>query len=343
MMNQVLLFLSLFYFLNSNAFTISSRPFCSVYTPDSILNDKHLFKPLFVGKRQRYATCTGAAWFHNNYLAVLNLYGNKLIIYRFNEQKNEFTLLQEINNTHGMQLRFPEHLDVSPDGRLLAVANSKLPSINLYSIDRINHLINPIPIFSQQAHGLIHNVRFTPDGKYLAYASFDTEKSLCIYRITNKANTIYLRPIYIQANNEKLLKLKAINFTHNNHYAILAYAFAVNSTLDNPCESLLVIHRFNDSDGSLGDRICSVKGNFSTEDITLADNDHAVVLSDQNDDLLVFYPFDPDTGYIDEHYMLMKNPEAQLSFPHGVAVSPDGHYLAVANYGDDKFNLYQIQ
>ena len=69
----------------------------------------------------------------------------------------------------------------------------------------------------------------------------------------------------------------------------------------------------------------------------------ATVLSDQGHDTLIVYPFDPETGQIDPNYTLIQNPEAQLSFPHGLSISDDGNYLAVSNYGDDKFNLYQIE
>jgi hypothetical protein len=30
-------------------------------------------------------------------------------------------------------------------------------------------------------------------------------------------------------------------------------------------------------------------------------------------------------------------PETSLSFPHGIAIDPDGKYLAEANYGTDSF------
>jgi hypothetical protein len=39
--------------------------------------------PFRLGDRQRYATCSGVAWFGRYRLAVVNLYGGRLRLYRF--------------------------------------------------------------------------------------------------------------------------------------------------------------------------------------------------------------------------------------------------------------------
>ncbi len=63
------------------SFSVNNTPLCIVYTPNSILEHKEDFMPLYIDGQQRYATCTGATWFHDNYLAVLNLYGEKINTY----------------------------------------------------------------------------------------------------------------------------------------------------------------------------------------------------------------------------------------------------------------------
>ena len=319
-------------------FSFNNKPICTVYTPDSILNQKASYKPLHIGNRMRYATCTGATWFHENYLASLNLYGEKIITYSFDEEKKEFNILQQIKN-QSTRLKYPEHLTVSPDGTLLAEASASC--ISIYTIDLQSHLINPTPIFVLPIRGLAHNVRFTSDGTYLAYASFDNRESVCIYKVLNNPSNFNLELVYKGVNSAKLVKTKGVNFTQDNQYAVLAYALSINSSIKNTLESLLVTHKFNQN-GTLGEIVCSVEGNFSIEDIAFSNNDNAIIASDQAHDMLVVYPFDPKTGQIGSNYTLIQNPEAQLSFPHGVSVSQDGKYLVATNYGDDKFNLYQI-
>lgn len=319
---------------------INSTPVCIVYTQNSILDHKERYKPNFVGSRKRYSTCTGAAWFHGNYLAVLNLHGENITTYRFDEEKKEFIRLQHITNRQGARLRHPENLTVSPDGKLLVVADAS-NYMKIYAIDLNSHVIDPQPIFLLPAKGLNHGVRFTSDGVYLAHTAWDKEKTICIYKVANDTGNVTLVPVYEGENPTQLLKLKAVNFTHDSQYAVLAYCVCVGFSKNKLIKSLLVSHKFN-QDGTIGEVISSTKGNLCLEDIAFFDNDRGLIISDQAGDTLVVHPFDPQTGHIESSYTLIQNPEAQLSFNHGLAVSPDGDYLVVANNGDDKFNLYQI-
>ena len=323
--------------------TISSTPVCIVYTPNSILAHKEKYKALPVGNRTRYATCTSVAWFHGNYFAALNLYGQKLITYTFDPEQKTFSLLQEINNSHGTRFSYPEHLAVSPDGSLLAISNAyKTFPLNVYTIDEQTHLINPVPIISLPNRKMIHNARFSPDNNYLAYVTFDPKNAVCMHKIIRNSGSITLQRVYTKTNYAQT-RIKGINFTQNNNYVVLAHALSIKVSKHVPYKSSLVVHTFNASDGTLGEVVCTMNGTFSTEDIAFLSNDVAIVLSDQGHDTLIVYPFDPETGQIDPNYTLIQNPEAQLSFPHGLSVSADGNYLAVSNYGDDKFNLYQIE
>ncbi len=76
------------------------------------------------------------------------------------------------------------------------------------------------------------------------------------------------------------------------------------------------------------------------EDCQFLDNDNYLIISSQGDNALVAYPFNKLTGRISSNPKLIKNPNARLSFPHGIGLSSDGKWLVAANYGDDSFNLY---
>ena len=213
--------------ISLNAHTvISLKPICSVYTPNSILEHKTNYKPLFLGpKRKRYATCTGAAWFHEHYLAVLNLYGEKLISYTFDKEKKVFTMLQQIDNEQGAQLSHPEQLAISSDGTLLAISNSRISNIQFYTIDKTTHLIDPKPIFTLPACGLVHNLRFTADGNYFACGTFDYDEAVRIYKLVRNAGSVHLELVYKeQSDCSKFLRAKGINFTQDNRYAVIYHA-----------------------------------------------------------------------------------------------------------------------
>lgn len=324
---------------------IDSSPICVVSTPNSILNRKENYIPAYVCDRQRYGTCTGAAWFHDNHLAVLNLYGKKIIIYKFNPEEKKFDTIQEINNQLGAKLTNSENLTVSPDGSLLALcSDGPCPGLKIYTINPETHMIHPEPIFSLPAKDLVHNVKFASDGKHLAYVTFHNDDSIVIYRVHADRDSLNLQLTCTKKNTLKLMKAKAIGFTKNNKFVVVAYSLPLHDSQKNQLESLLVSYEFDNKNGIVGNPVCSIKQALCIEDLALLHDDSALILSNQDKDVVRIYEFDKYNGQIvDEGYDVLQNPEAQLSFPHGIAVSQDEKYLVVANYGDDKFNLYQIK
>lgn len=341
---QILVFICSILISSTSSCAIHPAPLCVVHTPNSILQNKEAYKPLKVGNRERHATCTGAAWFHEKYLAILNLYGKKITTYSFDEKEQKFTLLQEITKDDVPLFDQPEALAISPDGSLLAVINNYFEGtyIFLFSIDPDTHFIDPKPIFCLKQKGFLHNVRFTPCGNYVAYASFNNKSAVTLFRIASDG-TLNKKATYIHLNQHASLSAKGIYFTRNNRYAIIAYALSISKTEHMPLQSLIEIYAFNATNGTFGNLASSVSGTFSFEDITLLDDDHLIALPDQAGDQLIFYPFDPSTGQVCSDFTTIQNPEAQLSFPHGITTSPDGNYLVATNYGTDTFNLYSIK
>lgn len=312
-----------------------------LFTPNSILEKKELYKPLAVGDRIRYATCTGTAWFHKNYLALLNLYGNNLITYFFDKEKNTFHVLQKITNESGACLKNPENLCFSPDGTLLAVAHST-SGITLYSVDINTHLINPKPVTSLTTPHIVHNVKFSPDNTYLAYACFDPQKSICIYKIKKCNTDYYLELTYHTKNTWQPLKAKALTFTQSCKHIIIAYALSINDSTTKPFQSMLACHEFDHQQGTLGNIISKVEGCFSIEDLCLTDNDSTIIATDQGHDSLIFYSFDSITGIIENTPVVLDKTHTKVSFPHGIAISQDEKYLSVANYGNDSCIIYTL-
>lgn len=327
----------------SYCYHVESKPICSVYTPNSILQKKEQYVPYFIGGRSRYATCTGAAWFHENYFAVLNLYGANIRTYKWDAVCNRCTMVQEVNNKDGMRLFQPENLTVSPDGRLLAVCNAQTSNIELHTIDVDTHLIDPKAIFSLNASGLVHNVRFTSDGKYFAYVTFNNNEEIAICEVHNDKKCNLTR-VYQQINQFPNMRAKGINFTKNNRFAAVCYANCATGQSGTINKGLVVVYAFDNSNGTLSDPICIINTPElgGPEDIALLYDDHAIIVSNQANDTLVILPFNPETGQIGEGDVVLQNPQSQLSFPHGMSVSQDGKYLVVTNYGDDKFNIYRI-
>lgn len=344
---MLLILVALFcFFLNDPliAFSVTSKPICKVKTVNSILENPEPYKAAPVGDRERHATCTGAGWFQNNHLVTANLYGSKLLTYTFDETKNKFHLMQEITQEDMPLFDQLEALSVSPDQTMLAlISNTRSKShLFLFSINDNTYEIDAKPILIFETKGFLHNVRFSPTNSYIALASFNNEHAITIYQLSNNGS-YSLNLISTLKNQHPLIKTKAVNFTSNGKYILVAYALGITSSKEYPIQSCLDVFEFDTQNGHIGNQICSIPGAFSFEDLTLLDDDHILALPDQAHDKIIFYHFDPTTGEIDPHYFSLENPDAELSFPHGVATSPNGRYLVATNYGTDTFNLYQIE
>lgn len=309
-----------------------------IFTPNSILNNKENFVPINIGNRPRYATCTSVCWLDNNTLISLNLYGDKIVVYNFNEEKNEFTIIQQIENKDGAELSMSEHFSLSPCKKFLAVCGDVPKScVNIYLIDKV---INPAPIYTIKDKSLIHNVRFNPNGKYLSYITFDNKESIKIFNIRHNNNEIEINNILIRENEYKSIRAKAINFTKDGKFVVICYGTAAMDS-KHSINSMIVSYYFKE-DGTIGGKISEIEGNISPEDIIFINDDNNILISDQANDKLINYKFNKINGEIGSIEEVIENPLASLSFPHGMSMSDDNKYLAVSNYGDDNFNVYKL-
>lgn len=334
--------------LQIKTLTIATEPCCVVFTPNSILHQKELYWPLFIGERSRYSTCTGVTWFHENYLAVLNLFGKKINTYQFLPEHNQCIPLQEITHENGAELTHSENLVVSPDGTLLAVC-SDVPNagIKLYLVNTTTHLIEPKPCFMLITKQLVHNVRFSHDGKYLATVEEDSDQALCIYKVikSNHHPAVALELLHRQKNPFKnFVSPKGVVFSQNNRFIIVAYAPKARRYASNTYHGFVASYHFNEEKGTIAQLAhftCAGRPGFGYEDIALANNDQDLICSDQYNDAITFYSFNPNTGSLSSTFTCMSGMQTQLTFPHGIGLKKDNTFLAVANYGDDKVTIYK--
>lgn len=310
----------------------------NIYTPKSILENKEKYSPIAIGKRLRFATCTSVCWLNDNIIASLNLYGDKIQSYFFNKNTMELTLLQEITNKDGANLSMCEHFSISACKKYIAIC-SDMPNacVNIYKID---DLILPIPIFTITEKTLIHNVRFTLDGKYLAYVTFDKLESIKIFKIIIENNIFRLYNIFCKDNEYESIRAKAINFTKDGKFVIICYCTAAVDSVFG-INSCITSYKFNPN-GTIGEKISEIKDKLAIEDIIFINNDNNILVSDQSNDRILNYKFNKENGEIKEIQDTIENPDGCLSFPHGMSISDNNKYLAVSNYGDDKFNIYEL-
>jgi WD40 repeat protein len=71
------------------------------------------------------------------------------------------------------------------------------------------------------------------------------------------------------------------------------------------------------------------------EDIKISPDGNYCVITNSDQHIVTFYTFDEKSNFIKEPTpcYTLQNPEAQLHFPHGLAFSADGSFLAITQFG----------
>ena len=94
----------------------------------SVLHDpsKRDLQPFEVAGRERLATCSGVTWFAGYHLAMVNLHGQTLRVYRFHPAGDGGTPRARLEFLHERAegIAYPEDVAVTPDGKLMAVTHT---------------------------------------------------------------------------------------------------------------------------------------------------------------------------------------------------------------------------
>lgn len=124
----------------------------------------------------------------------------------------------------------------------------------------------------------------------------------------------------------------------------VAIAFSKNAGSTAKEKNLIAIHEYNNVTGEIKmPAISKLHNGTVSDDILFAPDDSYLIISDQGNHAVNFHSFDKTSGTLENDYFFqLKNPEAKLSFNHGMGLSTNKKYLAVANYGTDTCNIYQI-
>lgn len=305
------------------------------------------FKPFVVAGRERLATCSSISWFQGYHLAVVNLYGSHLRVYRFHPEETAggrppwLELLHEL--TEGIS--FPEDVAVSPDGTQLAVSHSMCPSrgVTLHSIDPVS--LAPSPILTTLRAGVaFHGVKYSPDSRHLAFTEVGTPGFVEVVRVSPRS----LERTCLLENRQAPLKPKSISFSHDGRFAFIVVGpGATPSFQAHHAGGRLSVHRFDMAKGVIAmesvAELCSADKNMAYVEMCAVlpnapGEPYRILLTNQASDSVLACQFSGQ----DLSLSLVGTVASGLSFPHGLDVSHDGRYLAIANYGDDSLRIARM-
>lgn len=303
--------------------------------------------PFTVAGRKRYATCSGVAWFNRYYLAVVNLYGGHLRVYRFHPGHDFDGEAARLELLHEMSegIAYPEDVAVSPNGSLLAVTHSMSRDfgVSLHRIDPIS--LAPGPAIETVCRGIgFHGLNFSPDSRYLAFTQIATPGYVEVVEVTSTP----ARRTCLLENPHAPLKPKSVAFSPDGRFA--AIASTLNATQDRNDRrpiGMLAIHRFDAEQGVIsGNAVAALRSRditLSTVEMTvflptIPGEPYRILATNQGSDVVAVFAFDPEGPTLVFTGIFLSG----LSFPHGLDASADGKFVAATNYGDDTMWICRV-
>jgi WD40 repeat protein len=269
-------------------------------------------------------------------------HNHSIVIYQLDES-DEVTIFQTLQGPLS-KLSHPQHALFSIDGESLVVANWTNQTFNIYCTDLngfyqeepIAVMPFPSPTESFRPHGMA----FSPDGKYLAVAfgaSKQDPRAIALYQM-DELGTAQVRFKLLSLLQGKEIERgipKGIAFSPDGS-CLLVTLSETNSVI------LYALDLLNKRIISTPRQILSnVTSQLSRpEDVRFTAEGNYFAVSNSDINTITFYMYDRGNNYIADlsPSSILENPDAKLSFPHGLAFSSDGKYLAVSQFGPVVFD-----
>jgi 6-phosphogluconolactonase (cycloisomerase 2 family) len=329
--------------LDQHKIALNPKPCAVAYTPDSVLQtpppDSYV---RYAGTRPRFSTCGGVAWLQGSrYILAVNMQTSSVQVYEFNKNSKTLVPVRGFSNRDGLTLMRPENICISKDESLIAIPNMSSGQLQIYNTAQ-DVFFHPTPLTTLQAYKL-HGARFSPDTQFISYVGVGEQASISTSRLVKKKEQ--LCELFVQKipNPLEPMRPKSIDFSSDGRFAVIAYCTELGCKKMPRSSAVLVSYHRDPETGKIDPSpISRLEGLASLETIAFYPDNSCILSTDQVNDRITAHLFDPTTGMLGESWTALQNPEAELSFCHGIAITADGKYVAVSNYGDDKVAVYEI-
>lgn len=321
-----------------------NKPMLIHKSEESVLDqaDWHDLVPFVIGGRSRIATCSGLNWIGNDHLAVVNLFGGHLRIYRVEQHMDETCVALKLLHEHTDDISYPENIAISKDGNQLAITHS-LSDDHGVSLQPIHQpSLKPGKVNMLRYGRAFHGVDFSPDGDYLIITDVGEPGYVEVLRTDTGKSTCRFDNVLAP------LKPKDARFMSGTNLVVIAYGPNAKTEATSVAGGVLSVHVCDVEHGNVDPRPVAIWHDSDNIMVALesctvfripGSGRFNILCADQATDSVHGFTFDPDTLLIDFHGAF----STDLNFPHSVAVSPDGRLAAVANYGDDTIRIFNVE
>jgi 6-phosphogluconolactonase (cycloisomerase 2 family) len=185
-------------------------------------------------------------------------------------------------------------------------------------------------------------VTFTPDGRHLAVTEIGSPGFVSVMRTASGERTCFLENRY------EPFRPKSIAFSPDGRFAIIVRGLNVSPTAAALMPGGMVsVHAFDMAGGVIASEALAELQGQSTSFVyvdmcsilpTASSAPYRLLVANQGINEIVAFEFDPEhrTLALAGHFL------AGLSFPHAVAASADGRFVAVTTYGDDSLHIFDM-
>jgi glycosyltransferase involved in cell wall biosynthesis len=306
----------------------NNRRFSSDFKVEiSDVNRSHFKDPFLVGNRARFATATGVKFISNNHFVVASLLGQQLHLYEFDPILRTSKLIVTVDTQNGMNLVSVDAIDF--DGKdLLIGSDCEFGSISTYRVTDSTLEYDKTIRVGRKTKNYIHGAIFvTPDSRIVASCITDGEKGISFLNQATKKRIGHFATKEWGVKDMAMLGPDSNKFvavcTKTNVGQDLGTKHAINLVLVKTSKRFFRFKKFKTiSEFLIPDEsieTIQIRGEYIF--LACQSSDSIVVMRHENDNL---YKVDELQGF---------------SFPHGVDISPDGKWMAVANYGTSSIHI----
>jgi glycosyltransferase involved in cell wall biosynthesis len=293
----------------------------------SEINRSHFKDPFLVGNRARFATATGVKFVSNNHFVVASLLGQKLHLFSFDPILRSSTLMDSTDSQNGSEIVSIDAIDFNGIDLLIG-SDCEYGSISTYRVsDSSLEYVETIPV-GKKGKTYVHGAIFvTPDAKIVAACITDGEKGVSFHKKTTKKRIGHF------TTGEWGVKDLAMLGAGSNQFVAVCTKRNVGQDLGTEHEIKLVL--VQTSKRFFRFKKFKIISEFRIPDESIETihirGEYIFLACQSSDSIMVMRCENNNFCLVDELQ--------GFSFPHGVDISPDGKWMAVANYGTSSVSI----